>query len=718
MRTTDLAHIGEDGLRVQTVAEHLLGTAERAASYGAAFGAAEEARLAGLLHDVGKCSDAFQARLKGGQRCDHSTAGVQEAFKRQSLPAAFAVAGHHGGLPDGGAAGDTADMPTLMGRKQRKVADYSRYAEQVEVPETVVTPKFYQNGPKETAGFRRAFYTRMLYSCLVDADWLDTEQFMAGEVERGMNRPIPELVDRFDAFLHRKGWDQPTRGLDRLRWDILCRCRRLAALEPGLFTLTVPTGGGKTGASMAFALEHAKRHHLRRIIYVIPYTSIIEQNAAVFREMLGDDCVLEHHSNADPAAYEEPNPCQARKARAAENWDATVVVTTAVQFFESFFAAKPSKCRKLHNVAKSVVIFDEAQMLPVPYLKPCVAVMAELAAHYGCSVVLCTATQPSLGPLLARYAPGLSARELCPNAAELLPHFRRVTFQQDGFLTDAELAGRLNADVQALCIVNSRRQAQSVYTLLKPEGRYHLSTLMYPAHRRKKLSEIRERLIAGLPCRVASTSLIEAGVDVDFPTVYRAEAGLDSILQAAGRCNREGKRPPEDSVVHIFTPESGSPLLFERNIKAANSALRQFAPDEPEAIQAYFDALYEWTGSGLDKKDILGQWERGSNGVQFPFRTVAEQFRLIEQPTTTVYIPAEENVGLLNALRRGDYSRGLLRNLSHYSVEVYPQHLDALQRGGHLEWVDENSAILRSVHLYSEETGLTLEPEEGQAIFG
>lgn len=711
----DLAHISADGLRKQTVAEHLLGTAELAEGFGAAFGIQEDARLAGLLHDIGKCSDAFQARLRGGARCDHSSAGAQEAIAQHHLPIAFAVAGHHGGLPDGGAAGDTADSPTLMGRRHKKVEDYSRFAEQIALPGRL--PPFQSiDGPKETVNFRTAFYTRMLFSCLVDADWLDTEAFMDGAVERGMNRPIPELLERFDSSLHRKGWDRPVRELDILRRDILVQCRALGALEPGLFTLTVPTGGGKTGASIAFALEHAKAHGLRRIVYVIPYTSIIEQNAAVFRDMLGEDCVLEHHNSVDLDSSENAAPALERRKRAAENWDATVVVTTAVQFFESLFAARPSKCRKLHNLAESVIIFDEAQMLPVPYLKPCIAAMAELAAHYRCSAVLCTATQPSLGPLLRQYVPNLSPRELCPDWPALLPRFRRVSFRQEGVLSDETLTEQLNGEEQVLCIFNSRKQAQAVYACLESEGRYHLSTLMTPVHRRGKLSEIRARLLQGLPCRVVSTSLIEAGVDVDFPTVYRAEAGLDSILQAAGRCNREGKRSPEASIVHIFTPEDGSPPLFQQNIKAANTALRRASPDDPAAITTYFDALYQWRGASLDQKDIMGQWEKGSNGVQYPFQLVAEQFRLIEQPTTTVYIPTAESSPLLEDLRRGSYSRSLLRKLGQYGVAVYPQHLQALDRGGHLERVDESVIILRSTDLYSEETGLAMEPTEGQAL--
>lgn len=602
-----------------------------------------------------------------------------------------------------------------MGRRHKNVEDYSRFAEQIALPGSP-SPVQSIDSPRETVNSRTAFYIRMLFSCLVNADWLDTEAFMDGAVERGMNRPIPELLERFDTFLHQKNWDKPTRALDILCRDILMQCRALGALEPGLFTLTVPTGGGKTGASVAFALEHAKAHGFRRIVYVIPYTGIIEQNAAVLRDMLGEDCVLEHHSGVDWDAPEDAGPAAERRRRSAENWDAMVVVTTAVQFFESLFAAKPSKCRKLHNLAQSVIIFDEAQILPVPYLKPCVAAMAELAAHYRCSAVLCTATQPSLGSLLHQYAPDLPPRELCTDWPALLPQFSRVSFRQEGVLSDEALAERLNGEEQVLCIVNSRKQAQTAYARLDREGRYHLSTLMTPVHRRETLREIRARLLQGLPCRVVSTSLIEAGVDVDFPTVYRAEAGLDSVLQAAGRCNREGRRSPEASIVHIFTPEGGSPPLFQQNIKAANTALRRANPDDPTAITTYFDALYQWKGAGLDQKDIMGQWEKGSNGVQYPFQLVAEQFRLIEQPTTTADISTAESFPLLEDLRRGFYSRGLLRKLGQYGVAVYPQHLAALDRGGHLERVDESVMLLRRIDLYSEETGLAMEPTEGQAL--
>lgn len=719
-----LAHISEDRENVQTVKKHLEGTADLAQQFGASFGAGDEAFYVGMLHDIGKFSVEFQNHLlRDGIGCDHSTAGAQQALKAEpgNLPAAFAIAGHHGGLPDGGSGSDRANDPTLMGRRQRKLCDYSAFASEITAPRSPPLPLWINDGPPSTSLFRLAFYIRMLYSCLVDADFLDTERFMSGgAVKRGIAVSPEEMLRRLDGFLHRKHWDEPRRELDKVRWEILTRCRGFGREKPGLFTLTVPTGGGKAGASMGFVLEHAAANHLSRIIYVIPYTSIIEQNAAVFREMLGDECILEHHSGVDTDPSEETtDPLAQRRRLATENWDSPVIVTTAVQFFESLFAAKSSRCRKLHNLANSVIIFDEAQMMPVPYLRPCVASMTELAAHYGCSAVLCTATQPSLLPLIQEYAPTLQPRELCPNVKELIPKFRRVNFCREETIPDDVLAERLNRENQVLCIVNSRRHAQSLYDRLQGDGRFHLSTLMTPEHRRRKLEEICRRLRDGERCRVISTSLIEAGVDVDFPTVYRAEAGLDSVLQAAGRCNREGRRPVEESTVHIFRAEGGAPPLFRQNIAAADTALRQFPqPDDPAAVHAYFSALYQWKGSDLDRKHIMEQWAAGAQGVAYPFRIVADEFHLIEQPTTPIYIPTKENGPLLEQLRQSSFSRGLFRKLGQSAVAVYPQHLQALDSGGYLEWVDREIAILRTPELYTEETGLQTEPETGQALFG
>lgn len=399
-----------------------------------------------------------------------------------------------------------------------------------------------------------------------------------------------------------------------------------------------------------------------------------------------------------------------------------VVVTTAVQLFESMYAARSSRCRKLHNLANSVIIFDEAQMLPLPHLRPCVAAMASLAEQFHSTVVLCTATQPSLDDLLHTYAPGCPVTELCPQTAALYDRFRRVTFRQAGTLTDEALAEQLSEQRQVLCIVNSRKAAQSVYALLPPEDSYHLSTLMIPAQRQALLGEIRERLRRGEPCRVVSTSLIEAGVDVDFPAVYRELAGLDSVMQAAGRCNREGKRPADESVVTVFERTELSPLLFQTAIGAAREALGEDRdPAAPETMARYFHSLRDLTGDALDKQGIIMAFTQGIEGCEFPFRTVAEKFHLINQNTYTVYIPYGEGAALLRCLQDGECSKGLYRKLGRYAVSVYDKHFQALYHAGILltarevPALDSDSAILTDLTLYSETMGLDLNPETGKA---
>lgn len=310
----------------------------------------------------------------------------------------------------------------------------------------------------------------------------------------------------------------------------------------------MPTGGGKTVASLAFALKHAVEHNMDRVIYVIPYTSIIEQNAQIFREILGDDNVLENHCNVDYEGTEEFRPMQL----ASENWDKPVVVTTNVQFFESLFSNKSSKCRKLHNIANSVIIFDEAQMLPIDYLTPCLSMIQELVENYGTSVVLCTATQPALDDFFVSKE---QIVELCPRLGEQFRFFERVTYQNIGSISKEGITELLAKEQSVLCIVNTRKDAQELYHSLQGGGVYHLSTSMYPKHRKRVLKCVKERLSTKKKCILISTSLVEAGVDLDFSCVYREIAGIDSMIQAAGRCNREGKRTVEESKVYIFELE-------------------------------------------------------------------------------------------------------------------------------------------------------------------
>ena len=711
---TYLAHIAEGG-REQTVAEHLTGTAGLAARFARPFGGEKQAELAGLAHDLGKYTTSFQRRLlENGPKVDHATAGAYACFQKKQYPAAFAVMGHHGGLPDGGGKGDSGERGTFWGRihkaKSGVLDPDPVWRQEVTLPPAPCPS--WVNHPLDGM-----FFTRMLYSCLVDADFLDTEAFMNGQARPLNEGPgMDELWARLGRYI--SGWFPPKGELNTQRCAILTRCMEEGeSLTPGLFTLTVPTGGGKTVASLSFALAHARACGLRRVIYVIPYTSIIEQTAAVFRNILGDEAVLEHHSNVqyDTDEQGETTPENLRLLRATENWDAPVVVTTAVQFFESLFAFKSSQCRKLHSIAGSVVIFDEAQMLPIPYLRPCVWAISQLAAHYRVSAVLCTATQPALTPLFQEFLSGQPPVELCPDGVLAEDVFRRVTFCRAGKLTWDALAERLNGQSQVLCIVNSRKSAQTVFSELTGEGSFHLSTLMCPAHRQAQLVEIRRRLNESLPCRVVSTSLIEAGVDVDFPAVYREEAGLDSILQAAGRCNREGKRPLEESVVTIFQGEDPPPKLFAAQIELGRAVMaRQEDPASRAAVHDYFHTLLEIRGEAAqDQKDILDMMER----ELFPFRTVAENFHLIAQETRTVYIPIGEGVELTERLRSGERNRALFRKLGRYGVSVYENHFRALDRAGTLELLEDGSAVLLDLSLYSEQIGLALEAKSGQAYF-
>lgn len=707
--TKALAHISEDCLRVQTVAEHLKGTARRCAAFAAVFGAEQAGYYTGLLHDVGKYSAAFQRRLHGGPKVDHATAGAQVAYFGGQPCTAFAVAGHHSGLPDGGTRADTDQDGTLQGRMKKHVEPYSAWEQEIQLPPP--PPR-----PDAKNGYELSFYTRMLYSCLVDADYLDTEAFMDGsEPPRGQHADVPALLQKLHA--HIAPWWQPKNELNARRCEILRACLDAGeAGRRGLYTLTVPTGGGKTVASLAFALSLAAAQGLDRVIYVIPYTSIIDQNAAVFADILGTENVLEHHSGAEWSADENGDPAAYRKALAAENWDVPVVVTTSVQFFESLYGNRASKCRKLHNIANSVLIFDEAQNLPVPYLRPCVAAIAELVRHYRAAAVLCTATQPALGPLFAEFAPELPLQEICPDPPRLYELFRRTTLQNAGCLTQETLGARLAAAPQVLCVVNRRKTAQELFAALPPEGSYCLTTLLYPAHRKALLTEIRQRLADGLPCRVVSTSLIEAGVDVDFPAVYRELAGLDSILQAAGRCNREGKRPAGDSLVTVFTlEEQPVPQMIRLNADTARRVLGRYAdPTGPDAIEEYFTFYRKLKGdTQLDRKNILSDF----HNKLMPFAEVADKFRLIEQCSTTVYIPRGEGAALVEQLRDGWRSRALFRKLGQYGVPVYPEHLQRLQAAGAVQQPDENLWVLTDLRCYDEKTGLSMDVESGQAWF-
>ena len=702
-----LAHISPDG-REQTVEAHLQGTAQLCGGFAAAFGERGRGELLGLAHDIGKSSEAFQKRLHGGPKVDHATAGAVECAKIRENAMALCVVGHHGGMPDfGNSRTDSPGTPTGAGRIKKGL-----------LPGGI--PAFHWHGPLPNPGkapnldsYAAAMWTRMLYSCLVDADYLDTERFMdATSSKRDGYDSLPVLLERLNAYI--RPWFPGNTELNRNRCAILSECLEKAASPRGIYSLTVPTGGGKTVSSLAFALQHAVNQGLSRVIYVIPYTSIIEQNAAVFRDILGENNVVEHHSGVSLDEEGETDEKNQFQRLAAENWDAPVIVTTAVQFFESLYSNRPSQCRKLHNIANSVVIFDEAQMIPTCHLLPCVGAIASLVSRFRSTVLLCTATQPVLGDLFRRFCPEQKITELCTNVSERFRDFRRVTYRDGGTLSDEALAENLREQNQALCIVNTRKAAQALYALLPEEGRYHLSTLMYPAHRKQVLCTVRERLRQGLPCRVVSTSLIEAGVDVDFPMVWRETAGLDSIAQAAGRCNREGKRDPEFSIVTYFQSEHAVPVLQGIPIQAAREALRKDGdPAKPETMQHYFTALRSLIGENMDKSAVI----KTTTENILPMETVAKNFHLIDKETFTVYIPLGEGEAVCRPLLSGQPSRVDYRRAGQYSVGIYDRDFQSLYSAGDIRLLSENSAVLVNLKLYDSEVGLSTKAEAGKAEF-
>jgi len=684
----------------QPLDEHLLSVGKQAAEFAQHFGAEHLAMVSGKLHDLGKYTAEFQRRLTGDpRRVDHSTWGARiacEYYGPLGRLLAYGIAGHHAGLTNGMEAGErsaltdrlASDLPTLD----------STWKSEIELPpRDSLRPPAEFDVRKEVGQFQLTFLSRMLFSCLVDADFLDTEAFYkkAEGVGTMRNAPTPSLEalrDRLDK--HLAGF-KVNSDVNALRADILQHVRSEATHASGLFSLTVPTGGGKTLASLAFALDHAIQHGLRRVIFVIPFTSIVEQNADVFRSALGDlgdAAVLEHHSAfvEQPSASNDPDKYQSlQKLRLAmENWDAPIVVTTAVQFFESLFAARPSQCRKLHNIAGGVVILDEAQTMPLKLLRPCVAAVDELARNYRCSVVLCTATQPALEA--PEFVGGLEdVHELAPDKHQLLRKLERVRVRHLGTLDDAALTAHMREREQVLCIVNNRRHARAVYQSMSDlPGARHLTTLMCAKHRSAVLNDVRQMLLDKVPCRLVATSLIEAGVDVDFPTVLRAEAGLDSIAQAAGRCNREGRHSKEDSEVLVFAVENDNwapPPDAKQFAQAAQEVMRLHPEDplSPTAIENYFKLLY-WQkgGNELDAHDLLGITRR-SQIDSLPLETLATKFRMIDSVQMPVIVPYDDIAReALEKLRHAKGSVKSARLLQPYLVQLPRQGFDVLRKAG------------------------------------
>ena len=703
----------------QTWRDHSAAVAHKAALFGKAFGSAAWSEVAGWLHDLGKLHPLFQAYLlrengldasewddAGSGRINHSGAGAVFASREwprvYGLTLAYLIAGHHAGLPDWNTH-PTGNAALCIRLEQEQETLHVIKSEVLEkelppLPKDLCPPTFLKNE------ISYHLWVRMLFSCLVDADYLDTEAFMSPD--RYASRPrqpnLAELKSKFDSAMAGLISCATATPVNQLRGEILADCRKAAVSAPGLFSLTVPTGGGKTLSGTAFALDHAVMHGKARIIYVIPFTSIIEQTAEVLRSYFGKENVLEHHSNLDS---EKATPAQ---LLAAENWDAPVIVTTNVQFFESLYAARSSRCRKLHNIVNSVVILDEAQLLPPEWLDPCVEAINRLVTDYSVSVILSTATQPTLPGLISKPT------EIVTNPSDLYLNLKRTRIQPPEDIkttkTWSSLASELCEHEQVLCIVNTRRDCFDLWSAM-PEGTIHLSASMCGQHRSKVIATIKERLAASQSIRVVSTQLVEAGVDIDFPVVYRALAGMDSIAQAAGRCNREGKLAGLGEV-NIFVPPKPSPngLLLKGELATKELiATNAFLPDVPETFTRYFRSYYEKV-TDTGKKWLHEHLIRDAPAAQVQFRTAGETFKMIQE-STSILVRYGESEQWIEKLRFDDPTRELMRRLQRYTVSVYPSLASKLRDRGHIEEIQPGIFAQTFSGLYHEQTGLDLYSE-------
>ncbi|MEW6508331.1 MAG: CRISPR-associated helicase Cas3' [Bacteroidota bacterium] len=714
--------------------EHLNGVANKSGEFASEFGNRDWGEVLGYWHDLGKFLPAWQnyirretgfdsdAHIEGkNNRPNHSTAGAVLSFDKLKNPAvsrliAYGIAGHHAGLPDAEAPsiGDALDTRIFKNPFNPSLdADEISIIKQINEAKEFLDKEFPRSAPlniskkedSEKSKEHFHLWVRMLFSCLVDADFLDTEKFMDPEQhsERGNYLSMIELKERFDKYIKEKKSDSP---LNKKRNQILEQCRSKAKLKPGFFSLTVPTGGGKTLSSMGFALEHAILHNKKRIITAIPYTSIIEQTAKVFKYgtdnddeiedriktdnvLFGEEQVIEHHSNLDPEKETSKNRL------ASENWDAPIIVTTNVQLFESLFESKSSSCRKLHNIVNSVIILDEVQMLQPEYLKPILSALRGLVEHFGVTVVLMTATQPSLigkiGSDSNSFEGLTDVTNIIENPEILAKEFKRVELEMPSDLSLRkewkDIAEELTKHNQVLCIVNTRNDCRQLHSLM-PGGTIHLSAFMCGEERSEIISGIKQKLRNGKPVRVISTQLVEAGVDIDFPVVYRALAGLDSIAQAAGRCNRENKLAAEGKrgKVVVFNPPKEAPTgLLRKGEDACKSILRTNNIKEltPEIFTKYFQQFYP-NLNDFDKPRFYEQLVKEADEFKFQFRTLAHDFKLIDDVQKSIVVLYENQKSgfnserLINELQFKGPSKQLGRKLQRFIVNVPMQIFNKL----------------------------------------
>lgn len=704
-----ISHILKDKegniIAFQSNEEHCHNVAELARQFAEEFDMGDFGHIMGMLHDKGKEKRQFQEYIQdmngipGHKQWTqegkaHAYVGglvVKELIYQLYPLMGNPIMGHHRGL---------YDYIDLENEEQKQIP------EEIDIPQkgtySVSLPSWFQQ-----LDIKKDFHhiERMLFSCLVDADYLDTERFMQPEQAalRGNKAKMEDLLQKLEAYLSQFG--EPTTEVNKIRNEVQRACLDNSKTFSGFYSLTVPTGGGKTLSSLVWALNHAIHNGKKRIIIAIPYTSIIVQTAAILRNIFGEENVLEHHSNIETE--------NERLKLATENWDYPIIVTTNVQLFESMMASHSSHCRKLHNICNSIIILDEVQTLSTDFLQPIIDTLKTYQRIFGVSVLFTTASQPVLvgnhqGTNPNVILQGLkSIKEIIPSDANLHERLRRVTLDINNTpRTYDEVVERLTKHDRVLCIVNTRRDAKEIFDRLPKEGiRIHLSRLMCPAHLSEKIEEMKKALIDtnNKVVRVVSTQLIEAGVDIDFPVVYRQEAGLDSILQAAGRCNREGKNPI--CTTHVFSL-SAEHLLPRGFITQCNNARLNMGKNHdwfsPEAMTNYFQQLYSRIQS-FDKKDMRYYLYKPE---ELMFEKAAQEFQLIDDSTISVIVNWKDSLSLVERLKTEGPSYRLMKCLGQYSVNLRNNDFEKMKQSGIVEEVIEGIYCASCKAQYSAEVGL------------
>lgn len=729
--------------RFHLLSSHLLETSVKAEGF-APCKLKGIARMAGLLHDVGKYQSSFQKKLKGSNlKIEHSHCGaiwaMEKARQKQLYPAvsyalAYCIAGHHGGLSDGGSPSDLPECGTLSARLKRATEDYDFFTEEVglelvfdecnkwlEDLSKFAESNFSAQRKFDALGELYSFDIRMIFSSLVNADFLDTEAFCQGEVKRGFTLDFKDCLKKVQEKL--SSFKQKT-IVQKSRAELQAQAFENAKENADVYLMNMPTGSGKTLASLYIALYRAIKTGKKRIIYVIPYTSIIEQTAAEFEKLLGKGTILQHHSNYDFNSGQDDEQsdylAHMLAQRSAENWDASIIITTNVQFFESIYSNRTSKLRRLHNMQDSILVFDEVHMMPKDYLAPCLKAVGYLTKRFGSEAIFLTATMPEFKELFNQYCDfELNVKDLISDKSSFV-NFQKCYYQYIGAAENEELVQIATKYPNALIVVNSRKRAREVYSVL-PGCKYHLSTYQTPADRSEIIEKIRKDLKMNRNIYVVSTSLVEAGVDLDFACVFREIAGLDNIFQAGGRCNREGERDIKESPVFIFGEGGGKDELSVRqNITKGILADLKGDINSRESINRYYSELYSCKNISVQMHDFREYIDffKSKQFFSIKFKSYAEQFKMIETDAVSVVIPnTKAACDLVEKLKAGD-GLSVKRRLQRYCASIFPNDLKDLLEQGAVDDFGTGLYVLQNLDYYNKDIGLKTTNDEFYFIEG